>query len=406
MNKAKKIAMFFLVGAFVFFSLSFYSFYQVNSLVINSIDIVHNSYIENYDISNTEIDKLDETLDRVEKQIVSNEVALIINNQGYNYSLYELGIGINKDKLKNEIINYENELDYWKLYNNYSKNSFNEKKYEYEYVIDEEKLDEFLKKVKKRLDITPKRGELSMNSDRNLEFVGEVIGFSADIEKTKEIIKSNFSSTNYNKKIIIEGENIYLENPNKVIDTKISSFTTTFDDTVMRKYNLIAGAKRLDGKIIEPHQVFSFFENVGPYSIGNGFVFYSGILGNGVCQVATTLYNAELLAGLTTVERYNHGIKSVYVDGGLDATVAVTKGYVTDFKFKNTYDYPVYISAFVKGDKLTIELWSSKDAKGGKEYKTESVKHGYGAYQSYRHTYKDNQLIKTENLGMSYYFKE
>ena len=51
-------------------------------------------------------------------------------------------------------------------------------------------------------------------------------------------------------------------------------------------------------------------------------------------------------------------------------------------------------------------MWSNKDAKEGLEYKTESVKLGYGSYKAYRHTYKDNHLIKTEDLGNSYYFSE
>lgn len=407
MNKTKKTAMFFIVSAFIVFSLSFYSMYHVNSLVIKNLNVAHNSYVVEYDISNVELDKLGSKLDEIEKQIVSSEIVFVLNNKEYKYSLYELGIGINKEKLSEEIYNYEYELDYWTLYNNYSKDSFEKKIYGIEYVIDEKKLDSFLSNMKKRLDKTAKAGQLVMNKDRNLEFVGEVDGFNTNIEKTKETIINNFKTMNYNKKIVIDGEDIHLENPNKVIDTKISSFTTTFDDTIIRKYNLINGAKLLDGKIIAPHEVFSFFKNVGPYKMSNGFVYYLGVIANGVCQVATTLYNAELLAGLTTIERYNHGKKSVYVDGGLDATVAVTReGYVTDFRFRNDYDYPVYISAFVEGNKLTVEMWSSKDAKEGKEYKTESVKLGYGAYKSYRHTYKDNQLIKTETLGVSYYSSE
>ena len=370
-NKTKRIATFFIVGAIVFFSLSFYSFYQVNSLVINGKNIVHNSYIGDYDISNVEIDRLNSKLNEIENKIVSDEISFVINNKEYKYSLYELGIGINKEEIIKEIIEYENELDYWKLYNNYSKNTFNEKVYDYKFIINEYKLDDFLNKMKKRLDITPKKGELSMDEDRNLKYVGEVVGFSTDIKKTKKLIMNNFITTNYGKKITIDGENIYIDNPNKAINTKISSFTTTFDDTVSRKYNLIAGAKQLDGKIVKPHETFSFFENAGPYTSINEYVYYLGVMGNGVCQVATTLYNAELLAGLTTVERYNHGKKSVYVDGGLDATVAVTKGVVTNFKFRNDYDYPVYISAFVNGDKLTVELWSNETVKNGKDQNVE-----------------------------------
>lgn len=406
MNKRRKTAIFFIVCAFIIFSLSFYSMYNVNSLVISNLNIVHNSSVAEYDISNVELDKLGSKLDEIEKKVVSSEIIFTLNDKEYKYSLYELGVGINKDKLSEEIYDYEHDLDYWTLYKNYSKDSFEKKIYDFEYVIDEKKLDSFLNKMKKRLDKTAKEGHLEMDKNRNLKFVGEVVGFNTNILNTKKAIIDNFKDMEYNKILKIEGDNIYIDNPYKVINTKISSFTTTFDDTISRKYNLIAGAKQLDGKIVKPHETFSFFDNVGPYTSINEFVYYLGVMGNGVCQVATTLYNAELLAGLTTVERYNHGKKSVYVDGGLDATVAVTKGVVTDFKFRNDYNYPVYISAFVKGDKLTIEMWSNETVKNGKEYKTESKRLSYGAYQSYRYTYKDDQLIKTEYLGNSYYFSE
>ena len=405
-NKTKKIAIGFITGSILLFMLSFYSINKVNSLVIDNKDKIHNSYVSTYDISNVDLQSLNLKLDEIERQITKNEITFVVNNNEYKYYISELGVRINKNELSNEITEYENSLDYWTLYNNYSKNSFDEKYYEYKYVIDEEILNSFVSNLKKRFNVSPKEGNIVMNDKRELEYKGEIVGFKINEEKLIETIKSNFETIDYSERIIIEGESISLENPLKVINTKISSFTTTFDDTVSRKYNLIAGAKHLDGLIIQPHSDFSFFDKVGPYDGTNEFVYYLGVMGNGVCQVATTLYNAELLAGLTTVERYNHGVKSVYVDGGLDATVAVTRGYVTDFKFRNDYDYPVYISAFVDGNKLTVELWSNNSVKEGIEYKTESVRLGYGAYQSYRHKYQDGNLVNTENLGISYYFSE
>ena len=406
MNKAKKVASFFIFSAVMFFVLSFYSFSKVNSLVLTNIDMIHNSYVDDYDISNTSIETLNKTLDNIEKTITSAEITFIINGKEYKYDIEELGVYINKDEIKDMINSYENKLDYWDLYNNYSKNSFDKQVYDYQFIVDDEKLDKFLNNLKKRIDKTAKVGHLEMQSDRNLKYVGEVVGFTINKEKAKEAIKENFKVKNYNQTITIEGDSITLDNPLKVINTKISSFTTEFDATVSRKYNLMAGAKHLDGKIIEPHTTFSFFENAGPYTGINEYVYYLGVMGNGVCQVATTLYNAELLAGLTTVERYNHGKKSVYVDGGRDATVAVTSGIVTDFKFRNDYDYPVYISAFVVDDKLTIEFWSNGSVLDGKEYRVESERLGYGTYKAYRKTFKDGQLINTEDLGYSYYFSE
>ena len=406
MNNHKRIALFFIIGSVLLFTLSFYSIYQVNSLVLDSRDKVHNSFISDYDISNVEIKELNNKLEEIQQDITGDEITFVVNKNEYKYTLSEIGIIINKEEIQKEIVNYEENLDYWTLYNNYSKQSFDKQVYEYEYKIDEAKLNNFIKKIKKRVDVTPKAGNLVMGEDRNLKYVGEIVGYTLNEEKLKEQIINNFLNKDYKKIINVDGEVKTVDNPLKVINTKISSFTTTFDDTVSRKYNLINGAKHLDGLIIQPHEEFSFFNHVGPYTMGNGFVYYLGVLGNGVCQVATTLYNAELLGGLTTVERYNHGKKSVYVDGGLDATVAVTSGIVTDFKFRNDYDYPIYISAFVNQDKLTIELWSNDSVKDGKEYKTEAVRLRYGTYKAYRHTYKDGNLINTEDLGYSYYFSE
>jgi Uncharacterized vancomycin resistance protein len=56
------------------------------------------------------------------------------------------------------------------------------------------------------------------------------------------------------------------------------------------------------------------------------------VVGGGVCQVSTTLYNAVLLAGLKVVRREHHARPVKYVSPGRDATVVY--GYI-DLIFKN-----------------------------------------------------------------------
>lgn len=407
MNLMKKLALFFITFAVVFFSLSFYSIYTVNSQVISSIDKVQkNSFIGKYEISDIELEEMVKKLNEIEKDITDkNEVKLIINDKEYTYKLSELKIGIDKNEIINNVSMHEENLDYWTIYNSYSKNNFEKVTYNYNYVINEIELRLFLTELKKEVDVIPKKGTLTMNKNRVLEYLGEVVGYNLDVDKSLEVIKENFKTINYNNEIVLVGDKKYTDDKLKTIDSKISSFTTTFDDTVSRKYNLIAGAKYIDGVIVYPNETFSFFKTAGPYT-KEGYTYYLGVKGNGVCQVATTLYNAQLLAGLETVTRYHHGTKSVYVSGGLDATVSVTRGYVTDYKFKNNLEYPIYISAYTDGGKLTVEIWSNKDAKKGYEYKTESVRLGYGSYVAYRHAYKDGKLVNTENLGRAYYFSE
>ena len=80
-------------------------------------------------------------------------------------------------------------------------------------------------------------------------------------------------------------------------------------------------------------------------------------------------------------------------------------GAVIDYKFKNTYDYPIYISAYTNDGKVTVEFWSNSRAKDGKTYKTESVKIGYNAYRAYLLVFKDGKQIDKKFVNNTYYPK-
>ncbi|HWQ60884.1 MAG TPA: VanW family protein, partial [Negativicutes bacterium] len=94
-----------------------------------------------------------------------------------------------------------------------------------------------------------------------------------------------------------------------------STFATAFDAAAAnRSDNIRLSARRINGYILYPGQVFSFNQVVGPRDREHGFKealeivdgeFVPGI-GGGVCQVSSTLYNAVLLANLAIVERTNH----------------------------------------------------------------------------------------------------
>ncbi len=141
-----------------------------------------------------------------------------------------------------------------------------------------------------------------------------------------------------------------------------SSFTTAFDAAdANRSANIRLSARRINGYILYPGQVFSFNQVVGPRDREHGFKealeivggeFVPGI-GGGVCQVSSTLYNAVLLANLTIVERTNHSKPLGYVSLGRDATVAYG---VLDFKFANDTGAPVIILAETVKDKLKVGI--------------------------------------------------
>lgn len=133
--------------------------------------------------------------------------------------------------------------------------------------------------------------------------------------------------------------------------------------TPSQVHNLTLAARRINGIVLQPGQVFSFVKRVGPWTADMGYVkapvSYDGELirswGGGVCQTSTTLYNAALLSGLQIVERHHHHWPARYAPLGRDAAVAYSD---IDLKFKNTLSAPVHIVSQVKGDKLAFRMLS------------------------------------------------
>ncbi len=152
--------------------------------------------------------------------------------------------------------------------------------------------------------------------------------------------------------------------------TLIASFSTLHEghiDDEGRNVNLALAAEKIDGIIIPPGGKFSFNKVVGPRTEKCGFkkagVISQGKvipgLGGGICQVSTTLYRTALQAGLKIDERHNHSIYDgiEYAARGLDAAVAW--GY-KDFKFSNSLDLPILISAKAGPGSVFIELFAEK----------------------------------------------
>jgi len=147
-------------------------------------------------------------------------------------------------------------------------------------------------------------------------------------------------------------------------EREIACYVTALQGrTPSQVHNLTLAARRVNGTVLQPNQVFSFVKQVGPWTADMGYVrapvSYDGELvrdwGGGVCQTSTTLYNAALLAGLEIVERHHHHWPARYAPLGRDAAVAYSD---IDLKFRNLLPAPVRIAAKVEGDKLVCRVLS------------------------------------------------
>ena len=99
----------------------------------------------------------------------------------------------------------------------------------------------------------------------------------------------------------------------------------------------------------------------------NGEGYFNGevvlVLGGGVCNVSTTVYNTAILSNLEIIERYNHSMPVPYVPYGQDAAIVEN---AKDIKFRNTTDNNLMIWAKLIDNRLYMAFYGSESAPGVK----------------------------------------
>lgn len=146
-----------------------------------------------------------------------------------------------------------------------------------------------------------------------------------------------------------------------------------------QRRNAARAAAALNGTVIQPGRGFSFNKLVGARDSDKGYltapmIDMDGTLrdvpGGGICQLATTIYNAALLAGMQIVERHPHSRAVRYVPPGRDATIA---SWRKDLKFTNPHDVPLLLKVELSDERLTVALWGATEKPFTVELRSDSV---------------------------------
>jgi vancomycin resistance protein YoaR len=164
---------------------------------------------------------------------------------------------------------------------------------------------------------------------------------------------------------------------------RLSTFSTTFDSgNAPRTGNIRTLSNAIDGSLIAPGATWSLNGQVGERTAAKGYQEANAIvkgklvpqLGGGICQVATTVFNAIFFSGEPVVERLNHSFYISHYPKGRDATV--TWGGA-DLKFKNDTPNWILIKTATDSSSVTVSL--------------------YGTSPGYQVTYTTSELKKTSD---------
>ncbi|MBQ4527493.1 MAG: VanW family protein [Clostridia bacterium] len=202
----------------------------------------------------------------------------------------------------------------------------------------------------------------------SINIIPEVVGITLKHDETIKILEENkHNEQSYTIPAVITYPDVTAEELEaEFTDCIIGTYSTNYSSSsANRKENIRLASSAISGKILNPGEVFSFNDVVGPRTAATGYKIahvYSGGktvdgIGGGICQVSSTLYNAVVFADLEIVYRTNHTLPVSYVPLGRDATVS----YGTiDFKFKNNKETPVKIEVIADGNNLTVNIYGRK----------------------------------------------
>ena len=190
--------------------------------------------------------------------------------------------------------------------------------------------------------------------------------------------------------------------------TEISSFTTQYSSGAeARTHNIHTAADLLNNSIIKANNgSWSFNDTAGEATEDKGYQNagaivggeYSDAVGGGICQVATTVFNAIYDAGYPIKERHNHTLHIESYPEGRDAAIAYP---YMDLVWENDTGSDVLLAMTYTNSSVTATLWGVDP---GYEVSTE-----YGEWQegeAYSVVYKNDDTVAsgteyTETTGVN-----
>jgi vancomycin resistance protein YoaR len=127
-------------------------------------------------------------------------------------------------------------------------------------------------------------------------------------------------------------------------------------------------AARVSGTIVKPGETFSLGARSGPRTADNGYVPAPAdedgtgaiVVGGGVSQLASTLYNAGYLAGLTDGGHLEHDHYLDRYPAGRDAKAVNADGSPVELKLTNDSPTGIAIQVTVSGDSVTVRIWGTR----------------------------------------------
>ena len=243
-------------------------------------------------------------------------------------------------------------------------------RYRYEVSIDQTRLGEWVKALGVKLDRPAVNAKYTVSREGTLAVVSGVAGIRLDQDRMSalmldELLKPAASVRELQAPSVVDSTAFTTEQAQQWLPqmTRTSTFTTLFPVSKSRHANIATGSAQFDGVVLMPGQTFSFWQLLGPVTVERGYAYAGAIIknrsddnviGGGLCQVSTTMFNAVARLGYEIVERHEHSYLIERYPMGLDAAVFEPG---LDLRWKNDTKSPVFLWSWVSDTSVTFDVW-------------------------------------------------
>ncbi|HEY8891243.1 MAG TPA: VanW family protein [Clostridium sp.] len=352
-----------LVGTIIFSSLSYVKVKKWDALILPKVKI------ENEDLTGKTKEEAQTIIkDRYFSELTKKKITIVTSDKKYVLDYSMIDAKYNIDEAIDRAISYGHDMNMFQKYKAIKNPVEKQIKLTFEY--NDKSVDKIIEKIAKDTNKIPVNATITKGSGGQFIVTNDVIGKQLEKDKLKSKIKSKIDGVLSEDVINITAPVTQLK-PKisaadlKTIDSKISGYSTNFASSAEgRSTNIYLSTKSINGTLLMPGDVFSFNGVVGQRTVARGYQTAGVIigdkleqgLGGGICQTSSTLYNAMLTTQIVSVERIHHTISSGYIPKGQDATVDYGN---LDYKFKNTFKYPIYIEGFISNRNIYFNIYSN-----------------------------------------------
>ena len=230
--------------------------------------VLPNTYINDNLVGNQMMDDVDLYVDDYVSKIRNKVVTFFNINGNYDCDLSNYNLNFNDIEVKKEVRNNTSFINLVKRL------IYGDPKREYKIeIIKDDNYNNLINDIKEKFNVSEKNGVFTRDQNYKISFVGYRYGFVLDEEKIDDIIYSIANEGNVDIELpgkVIDFDNVKLLSVNK----KIAEVSTNYSGNASRKKNIELAVSKLNGTILYPNEVFSYFKEVGPYNAKNGYYFY------------------------------------------------------------------------------------------------------------------------------------